>query len=102
MEDELKQKMKIMRCYNLPESFASTITIKSEGLIFRAFDNLNKVVIVGCLRPRSNSEMYVRSRSQNSASFSCERLFFSRNSLKTVPNMPTIILSDFSQHKNLS
>jgi hypothetical protein len=65
----------------------STNLTSSEGEIFNALAILNRVEIVGCLNPRSNREMYVRSKSLNSASFSCESLFNSRFSLKTFPKM---------------
>lgn len=70
----------------------SKSSTNKDGLIFKAEDNLKRVVIVGCLSPLSSNEIYVRSRSQNSASFSCEILFFTRNSLKTMPNVFTIIM----------
>ena len=92
MANELKPNKMMKRYYNLPVSLISTSSTSSEGLIFRASDNLKRVVKVGCRRPRSSKEMYVLSRSQNSASFSWESFLFSRNSRKTVPNMLTIII----------
>jgi len=52
-----------------------------------AFERLKIVVRVGCRSPRSKSEMYVLSRSQNSASFSWDNFLSSRSSRSTWPNI---------------
>lgn len=67
--------------------FSSTFLISSEGDKSSASAILKRVDMVGCLNPRSSSEMYVLSRSHNSASFSCEIFFNSRCSLKTFPKI---------------
>jgi hypothetical protein len=81
-------------------SSISTFLTSSDGEISSAPAILKMVEMVGCLWPRSNREMYVRSRSQYSASFSWERFLPSRSVRNTLPNTDITILSDFSQRKS--
>ena len=79
---------------------SSTFLTSSEGGKSSASAILKRVEMVGCLNPRSSSEMYVLSKSHNSASFSCDSFFASRSLRNTLPNNDTTMLSDFSQRKS--
>ena len=83
---ELKEKLFELSEDDYQVRFTCTFSMNSDGFTFRAFESLNSVVMVGCRRPRSSREMYVLSRSQNSASFSWEIFSFSRSSRNTCPN----------------